>query len=122
MRPRAASLWHYEPPRLRDRRMRDVRDIATAYAAAVLGVALLIVGAYEWLWDADTLVAVLWALPLIAIYIAIGALLLSFAARRIATWDHMRIAPLPPIRWFTFLAWPLIAGVLLYRLVNPNAR
>lgn len=111
----------YEPPRWRNRRMRDVRDITIAYSFAIAFTVDLFAGAVLSITAgqslADSAIIVTFVLVL---YFGAGALLIALAARRIVTWPGNQIALLEPVRWYSFLIWPLLIGALLVRVARPS--
>jgi len=114
----ARCFWELDP-----RRLRDLRDIAIVYALAIaasLLVLVVMVAEPQWFFAAkDQLTVVLRGLLGGALYTACGALVIAFIVRRIAAWEGLRFMPMRPMRWYVFLAWPLLIGALLYRLASP---
>jgi hypothetical protein len=103
--------------------MTDLRDIASGYAVAILAMLALFAlaaAAPQWFFRDGALAGALRVLLAIGLYVGSGAPLLAFAARRIAGWNGVWLVPMRPVRWYTFLAWPLLVGVMLYRIAQPQ--
>jgi hypothetical protein len=123
MRPRYQTRKPYEPSRWRNRRARDIRDIAVAYMAAIgLMVICGICVALDpsWLLGHSVALCVVRSTSLVALYIGAGVLVVGFAIRRAVTWESPVRVPTLALRWYTFLFWPLLIGVMLYRMADPE--
>lgn len=124
MRPRHTPNTPYEPPRWRNKRTRDLREIAAAYAAAIMAIVALlsVIAAFpDWFLGAgDGFTVTIHVALAVTFYIACGALLVSFAASRIAAWESIGLTNIPVMRWYTFLAWPILMGIAVYRISNPH--
>lgn len=122
MRPGVTRAHPYDPPRWRRRRSSDLRDIALAYAAAIMVcVAMIAVSsvAPHWFFNvSDRAASVLRGLLLVAAYVGSGGLLIALAIHRMAYWQGAPTQRLPVIRWYVVVVWPIMIGLLLIRLAT----
>jgi hypothetical protein len=103
--------------------MRDLRDLAVAYAIAIIVTLALVAVAIvdPGLVAESPKVAELLSIPMmIGVYIACGALLVSLMVHRVAAWPFANAVLVGPARWRTILAWPVIFGGMLWRLALPH--
>jgi hypothetical protein len=122
MRPGVTRAHAYDPPRWRRRRAADLRDIAIAYAAAIIVCVAMVAASSvlpHWFFNAhDHTASALRGLLLLASYIGCGGLLIALAIHRMAYWQGTPAQRLPTIRWYAVVFWPVIIGLLLIRLAT----
>jgi len=123
MRP-VVGTAPYEPPRLRNQRMRDLRTIAAAYAGAIasnLVLLALIATSPSWLFEGTAILSMLRGLFVLAVYVGSGALVMALTLHRIASWSRGLSGGVGSARWATFFLWPVLIGTLLFRIASARA-
>lgn len=122
MRPGITRAHPYDPPRWRRRRSSDLRDIAIAYAAAIIAcLVMLMISSVmpQWFFDAnERAVSAVRVILLIGTYLGAGGLLIALAIHRMAYWQGTPTQKMPVIRWYTVAIWPVLIGLLLLRLAT----
>jgi hypothetical protein len=114
----------YEPPRLKARRLRDLRYVSLHYAGALcLTLAMLLALAVDpdWQMGGNWLRLCVEVLLGIAIYLLVGGFVVAVSAERVSWWEDLDRPLTLSVRPYTLLWWPLLMAALIYRLAFPRA-